>query len=153
MTSTVAELPFRPVTVRRKVRSPLTAGASNLATAVFGFFTSTVVPPVCTHLYVAMSPDVPALSNVTVWSGIAVLGLALEAAVTPADWRSAPTSRTGSVAEPPAEDLTTTFNGGEGTTTDNVPSASNAPPGTAVRVTPEATLLCALTVRVFVPRS
>ena len=73
--------------------------------------------------------------------------------MTPADWRSAPTSRTGSVVEPPAVDLTTTFNGGEGSTTDSVPSASRSPPGTAVSVTPVATLLRAATVNVLVPRS
>ena len=81
------------------------------------------------------------------------MGLALAAAVTPADWRSAPTSRTGSVVEPPAVDLTTTFNGGEGSTADSVPSASKSPPGTAVRVTPVATLLRAATVNVLVARS
>ena len=59
-----------------------------------------------------MSPDEPVLSRATVWPGIAVAGLAAPTAVTTTDWKSAPMSRTGSLSEPPASDLTTMFNGG-----------------------------------------
>ena len=56
---------------------------------------------------------------------MALVGLALAAAVTATDSKSAPMSRTGSVSEPPAEDLTTMFNGGEASGTVKVPSLND----------------------------
>ena len=84
---------------------------------------------------------------------MAVVGFAEAAAATTTEAKSAPTSRTGSVSEPPAEDLTMTFSGGEANGVVKVPSVPITPPGTAVRVTPAATLLRALTVSLPVARS
>ncbi len=125
----------------------------NVAASVLAPVKVTGVPVSWVHWNVAMSPEEPTLFNSTGWPGMAVVGFAEAAAATTTESKSKPTSRTGSVSEPPAEDLITTFNGGEASGVANVPSLPTTPPGMAVRVTPAATLLRAPTVSLPVSRS